>query len=111
MSGKALGMLRNSLDALMNMDRELACTVCASDDEVDAINSETYAKTAEAIRRSPEHTEVFQNYLSASRHLERIADYATNIAEDLIYMIDGEIVRHKGAAAVAGGDKGDRDEK
>jgi len=53
-----------------------------------------YIKIQKAIRKNPEQIEPLIHLLSVSRHLERIADHATNIAEDVIYMIDGEIVRH-----------------
>jgi phosphate uptake regulator len=69
--------------------------VRASDDEVDAINRKLFQEFAAAVRRNPEHVESLLSYLSVGRHLERIADYATNIAEDVIYLMEGEIVRHK----------------
>lgn len=88
-------MLRKSLDALVNIDTGLARVVGSDDDVVDTMNREAYARVQEAIRRSPEHVESLIHLLSISRHLERIADYATNIAEDVVYMIEGEIIRHK----------------
>jgi len=95
MRRKTLAMLRDSLGALMNMDARLARQVRALDDEVDEINREMYLKIGQAVRKNPHHIERLLSYLSASRHLERIADYATNIAEDVIYLIEGQIVRHK----------------
>lgn len=95
MAEKAKAMLRRSLDALVERNADLAHRVCAADDEVDAINREAYTRVEEAIRRHPEQTESLIQLLSASRHLERIADHATNIAEDVLYMMEGEIVRHK----------------
>lgn len=91
---KTIDMLRYSLDGLMRMDLERARTVLAIDDEVDAINRQAYAKVFAAMHENPDNAEVLFSYLSASRHLERIADYATNIAEDVIYLINGKIVRH-----------------
>jgi phosphate transport system protein len=88
-------MLGQSLDGLMKMNADLARKVRASDDEVDEINRQMYLKIGQAVCKNPEHVERLLSYLSASRHLERIADYATNIAEDVIYLIEGEIVRHK----------------
>ena len=64
------------------------------DDEVDAIHKHNYTLIKNQIRRHPERLDALVQYLSVSRHLERIADLATNIAEDVIYMIQGEIVRH-----------------
>ena len=95
MHRKALAMLQHSLQALMTMDADLARKVRASDDEVDSINREMYLKIGQAVRKNPEHVGRLLSYLSASRHLERIADYATKIAEDVIYLIEGRIVRHK----------------
>ncbi len=94
---KTLQMFQESLDALMDMDANRARAVLAADDEVDDINREMYGKIFGAIHRNPENTETLQSYLSATRHLERIADYATNIAEDVIYMLEGRIVRHGGS--------------
>ena len=65
------------------------------DNEVDEMNRRMYCAVYELIRKNPEDVEVLLHLLSASRHLERIADHATNIAEDVIYMVDGKIVRHK----------------
>lgn len=95
MATKSQLMLRLSLDALMNMDARLAHDVGLADDEVDAINRQMFVQIQDAIQRNPEHAQSLINYLSVSRNLERIADYATNIAEDVRYMITGEIVRHK----------------
>jgi phosphate transport system protein len=93
---KALQMLRISLDALMNMDPARAQQVMSLDDEVDKIHRESYAKTCGAIRANPDHAEILLSYLSGSRDLERIADHAANIAEDVVYLVQGWIVRHGG---------------
>ena len=95
MAHNAQSMLKKSLDALVNHDAELAQSVCASDDIVDQLNRQMYLKIQEAILDNPEQIPVLIHLLSASRHLERIADHTTNIAEDVIYMIEGKIVRHK----------------
>jgi phosphate transport system protein len=88
-------MLTRSLDALVRLDTKCAREVRASDDEVDALNRKLFKEFAAAVRRNPDHVERLLCYLSVGRHLERIADYATNIAEDVIYLTEGEIVRHK----------------
>ena len=95
MAEKAQEMLTKSLDAFVNMDPNLARQVLDMDNEVDAMNRQMYCMIYDLIRRNPEDVEVLLHLLSASRHLERIADHATNIAEDVIYMVDGNIVRHK----------------
>ena len=89
-------MMRKSIQALMKMDASLAREVLASDDIVDDINREIYDWVKERIVESPEKITVYITHLSISRHLERIADSATNISEDVIYMIEGDIVRHAG---------------
>ncbi len=94
MARLAQQMVKDSLDALVNMDADLARQVCAADDDVDAINRDMYMEVQQNIRRNPEHLESLIHLLSASRHLERIADHATNIAEDVVYMVGGEIIRH-----------------
>lgn len=95
LADKAQAMLKKSLDALVDLDENLAYEVCAADDEVDAIHREMDDRIKEEMRRYPERIECFMHLLSVSRRLERIADHATNIAEDVMYMIEGEIVRHK----------------
>jgi phosphate transport system protein len=95
MSIKTESMLNRSLDALVNMSSELAHEVCIDDDEVDSINRRMYLEIQEAIQKEPDKIASLIHLLSVSRHLERIADHATNIAEDVIYMIEGKIVRHK----------------
>jgi phosphate transport system protein len=94
MAEKTQAMLKKSLDALVNMDAGLAWEVGAADDEVDAINRDMYLQVQEGIREDIDRMECLIHLHSASRHLERIADLATNIAEDVIYMVKGEIVRH-----------------
>ncbi len=88
-------MLKRSLDALVNLDTTLARQVRASDDEVDAINRYMYTLMEDYIKENPQRISEVLHLLSASRHLERVADQATNIAEDVIYMVEGEIVRHQ----------------
>ena len=95
MTEKTKSMVHRSLEALVNMDSKLAYDVCAADDEVDQINHQMFLIVQDEIRAHPEQSESLIHLLSASRHLERVADHATNIAEDVIYMIEGHIVRHK----------------
>ena len=95
MAEKAQTMVKKSLDSLVNLDSRLAWEVCASDDEVDEMNREMFRQVQEGIRKNPGRMECLLHLLSSSRHLERIADHATNIAQDVIYMIEGEIVRHR----------------
>jgi phosphate transport system protein len=95
MAAKAQSMLKRSLDALVNMDAGLARRVCADDDEVDAINRQIYDQVKQTIPEHPEDVGPLIHLLSISRHIERIADLATNIGEDVVYMVEGEIIRHR----------------
>jgi phosphate transport system protein len=94
MSAKTQAMLRDSLDALVNMDGALAADVCRRDDEVDRIKKEIRVGVEDQIRIEPQNVRPLMRLLAVSRNLERIADCATNIAEDVIYMSEGRIIRH-----------------
>jgi phosphate transport system protein len=94
MSEKAQSMLKMSLDALVNMDVDLAFKVITLDDSVDGIKNEAYDQIKEAIKQKPDRVGYMINLLLISRHLERLADHCTNIAEEVIYLIEGEIIRH-----------------
>ena len=91
---KAQAMLHKSLDALINMDINIARQVSTADDEVDALNRETYNRVKALLRERPDDIETLIALLNVSRHLERIADHASSIAEDVIYLLEGKIVRH-----------------
>jgi len=95
MAEKTRKMLGKSLDALVNENTTLAYEVILADSEVDRMNREIFLQVHEMIRADPANVESLIHLLSVSRHMERVADHATNIAEDVIYMIEGEIVRHK----------------
>ncbi|HXC49469.1 MAG TPA: phosphate signaling complex protein PhoU [Candidatus Limnocylindrales bacterium] len=88
-------MLSEALNALVNLDARLARRVCAMDDEADSMHRDTFRRVEDAVGRHPSEFATLTHYLSVSRYLERIADHATNIAEDVIYMVEGEIARHR----------------
>ncbi len=94
MAEKAEEMLNMSLDALVNLDVDLAFKVITMDDRVDKIKKEAYDRIKSAIEANPGRVGYLINLLLISRHIERLADHATNIAEEVIYLIEGEIVRH-----------------
>ena len=94
MAEKTQAMLKMSLDALVNLDIELAFKVMALDDAVDEIQNLAYDRIKETIRRTPDRVGYLVNLLLISRHLERLADHTTNIAEEVVYLIEGDIVRH-----------------
>lgn len=95
MSEKTINMLNRALDSFVNMDAFQARSVTVLDDEVDAINREAFIKVQEGIRADLTHMDQLIHYLSVARHLERIADQATNIAEDVVYLVEGIIIRHR----------------
>jgi phosphate transport system protein len=91
----AASMLKQSLDALVNLDIDTAFRVITMDDQVDNIQSNAYSQIKQAMRVHPDEMTYMINLYLISRHLERVADHATNIAEEVIYLIEGEIVRHE----------------
>ena len=93
----AKSMVKKSIQSLVDMDSDLARQICVDDDKVDMLNKKSIELVYEKINQKPENTQAYIHFLSISKNLERIADYATNIAEDVIYLVDGDIVRHEGA--------------
>lgn len=87
-------MVRKSLDALVSLDLELAISVIKMDDRVDEINRRMFSEVQRIIEADVKNTDVALNLLSTSRYMERIADLSTNIAEDVVFMVDGRVVRH-----------------
>lgn len=95
MAEVAISMVRDALDAFVRLDVELARDVCRRDDEVDRLNRQIIDRLLSVIKTNPVEAEPALHVFSASRHVERIADHATNIAEDVVYLVDGEIARHR----------------
>jgi phosphate transport system protein len=87
-------MVRDSLDAFVNLDAALAKRVCRLDDEVDRYNREIIGEASQFMKLAPANVEPGLHLFSAALHLERIADHATNIAEDVVYLVEGKIIRH-----------------
>ena len=87
-------MVKNSLDALVKLDVDLAYGVIAMDDSVDDIHRDMYAEMQALMKNDAAKVERAVGLLSTSRYLERIADMATNIAEEVIFVVDGEVIRH-----------------
>jgi phosphate transport system protein len=94
-SDKVQAMVKKSLDSLVNTDVNLAREVLAADDEVDRLTKLILKKTVNTIEKDPDRTKEYFSIRSISKNLERIADCATNIAEDVVYLCSGEIIRHK----------------
>ena len=87
-------MVRKSLDALTKVDSHQAGQVLTMDDEIDDANRRMFDILQEHMLHNPTTIKRAEQLLSASRHLERIADLATNIAEDVVYMAEGKLIRH-----------------
>ena len=88
-------MVRDSLDAFVRLDVDAAREVCLRDDIVDELNRQLISDLYDLVQANPTDIEPAFHFYSASRHVERIADHATNISEDVIYLVDGEIARHR----------------
>ena len=91
-------MVRASLDAFVSNDSAMARSVIVMDDPLDAKNVQVIGVLAESIQKDPSQVEAALHAFSASRHLEQIGDLAVSIAEDVIYMVDGVIIRHRQAS-------------
>lgn len=96
MSVKVQEMVKKSLDAFVQRDATLAQTVCERDDEVDSLDDRIFEELMIMMKKSPEAVERGTRLILVSRHLERIADHATNIAEEVIFMVQGRDIRHGG---------------
>ncbi len=92
---KTLTMLRRTMEAFLNGDIDLAYKVCLTDDEVDTDKRAIREELEEIISRNPSQHVYLTKLLGVARSLERIADHCTSICEDVIYMAQGEIVRHQ----------------
>jgi phosphate transport system protein len=99
MATLAQEMVKESLDAVVNGDPALARRVREEDDAVDEARQRVRKMVLAGIKAEPERVESLLRINSVSKHIERIADMATNIAEDVIYMVEGDIVRHRAGDA------------
>lgn len=95
MYAAAKGMLRGALESLVELDTKRALEVIRSDEVLDEANRFHFRTIKDLIRTNPADTDALLHYLSVSRNLERIGDHCTNIAEDVVYMMEGKIVRHR----------------
>src|SRR5262249_6755386 len=96
-------MVRESINSFTNMDTRLAQKVCRLDDQVDQLNHDIIEELIRTMRSDPALVAPGLSLFSATRHLERIADHATNIAEDVVYLVEGEIIRHRPVVVPAEG--------
>jgi phosphate transport system protein len=94
MAEMAQGMLKKSLDAFVNHDTHLALKVCRGDDDIDDLNRQILRELLTYMIEDPGTITRATKIIFVSKYLERIADHATNIAEMVVYMVDGKIIRH-----------------
>ncbi|MBU0691861.1 phosphate signaling complex protein PhoU [bacterium] len=91
----ARSMVSRSLSALIESDSDLARAICVEDDVVDKLAVDLYQEIQVAFRNEPDHIPEWMQIFSVIRYVERVADLATNIAEDVVYLVEGEVVRHQ----------------
>lgn len=96
MMERVASMLRRSIRAFVSGDPELAREILEEDDEVDRLNRDAIKDILARMHESPGEIEALVQLFSVSKGLERIGDHATNIAEDVVYMVEGDIIRHQG---------------
>ena len=104
MGDLAQKMLRDALDAFVRRDMVLAEAVLAADDTLDALKTQIFRELLTYMLQAPETIEPAIDLILISRHLERIGDHATNVAEDVIFILSARDVRHHGADTTRGGD-------
>jgi phosphate transport system protein len=90
----AQSMVKDVLDAFVNRDSKLARSVCERDDMVDGLNDQVFRELLTYMMSDPKNTPRAVHLMIVSRCLERIADHATNIAEDVIFMVDALVIKH-----------------
>jgi len=91
---KSIRMLKMSINAFIHLNTAQARDVCAMDNEVDAIKRRINQQSLQYIEKNPSDARYVLAVMGVARNLERVADLATNIAEDVIYIIEGSIIRH-----------------
>lgn len=100
MADKAMEMLRESLDAFIRRDAKLAVVVCQKDDEVDNYEPQIVRELITFVMSDPSTFNRALRYIYVARHIERVADLATNIAEDAYYIATGEVLKHQHTSEV-----------
>jgi phosphate transport system protein len=88
-------MVRDSLDAFVRRDTKFARQICANDDDVDGVHRTIIEEIRDSMKKNPDQIDSLLDLFTTARRLERIADMSTNIAQDVVYMVEGEIIRHR----------------
>ncbi len=99
MAEAAQKMLKDSLDAFVAKDAELALKVCAADDYVDNLNRQIFNELLLFMLKDPKNISRAVRLTYITKYLERVADHATNIAEMVVYMVKGKVIRHTACEA------------
>ncbi|MDH5466750.1 MAG: phosphate signaling complex protein PhoU, partial [Candidatus Aminicenantes bacterium] len=94
MAEMAQNMVKDSIDAFINRDDQLARNVCERDDEVDDLNNQIFRELLTYMMQDPTTIKRAVDLILVARHLERMADHATNISEDVIYFVKGKTIKH-----------------
>ena len=95
MADLALGMVRTSIEAFVNQDPKLALQVCQRDVEVDILDDEYIQKLLDSMIKESRWVTRLHHFIIIVRNLERIADLATNIAEDIVFIVEGRVIKHR----------------
>lgn len=95
MADLALGMVRTSIEAFVQQDPRLAIQVCQRDVEVDLLDDEYTQKILDAMIAESRWVTRLHHFIIILRNLERIADLATNIAEDIVFIVEGRVIKHR----------------
>jgi phosphate transport system protein len=103
MGEKTQLLLRDSIDSLVSLNASEAASICTRDDEIDHMKATVRKEIETAIRQRPDKVGSLLRLLAVSRNLERIADLATSIAEDVVYLVEGRIMRHPTLTAARNG--------
>ncbi len=104
-------MIKNAIDAFIEGNPELAKKVIETDDKVDNFNVENHTILKEIMKEKPENVDPGVALLVVSRHLERLADHATNIAEDVYFIVEAQMIKHKYEKIVLSDEEGDENEE
>ncbi len=94
MARDAVHMLHSSIDAYVDLDGQKARAVILQDDHIDVSNQRIIEQLIEMMHRQPDRLDALLHLFSAVRQVERVADHASNIAEDVVYLVEGRIIRH-----------------
>ena len=94
MASRTKSMLKDSLNSFVNQDALLARSVCERDSEVDSLRDQVWRKLIDIIKKDRQSLERALYLMGFSRYLERIADLSTNICEDVIFIVQGQIIKH-----------------